>query len=60
LNQPGARGIRFYYGEESEGESTRLVAVAVDENGNDIVSGELADFGIPCPPFCSGENELNS
>jgi hypothetical protein len=60
LNLPGARGIRFYYGQDTDGGPTRLVAVAVDESGNDIVTGELDDFGAPCPPFCSSDNPLNS
>lgn len=59
LNQPGAAGIRLYYGQEAQGGPLRLVAVAVDSNGDDLVTGEIDDFGMPCPPFCSGDNALN-
>lgn len=60
LSQPGAMGIRFYFGRETDEGETRLVAVAVDQDANDMTAGEIDDFGFPCPPVCSGGNELNS
>lgn len=59
LNQPGAQGIRFYYATDDSG-ATGLVAVAVDGEANDMSSGEVFDFGFPCPPWCGGSNALNS
>jgi hypothetical protein len=60
LSQPGAFGTRFYFGREAAGGPIRLVAVAVDSQGNDLAGGEIIDFGFPCPPWCSGDNQLNS
>lgn len=59
LNQPGCVGIRAYPGTSESGEDT-LVLVGVDEEGNDLVDGELAQFGQACPPFCSDGNEINA
>jgi hypothetical protein len=36
LNQKGARGVRIYLGEDKKG-LIRLVLIAVDEKGNDII-----------------------
>jgi hypothetical protein len=58
LSYPKAKGIRFYFGRETD--STTLIAVAVDEEGNDLVGSEISDFGFPCPPWCSSANPLNS
>ena len=60
LSQPGAYGIRFYFGRENAGGPNRLVAVAVDSDGNDMTAGEVMDWAFPCPPFCSFTNDLNS
>lgn len=59
LKQPKARGIRFYYARAGDGKQ-QAVAVAVDENGNDLYDGDLIDRGFPCPPFCGVTNPLNS
>lgn len=73
LNQPGAEGIRLYYGRTEQNEP-RLVAVATDAEQQDILgavasfartedpggSGGGVDTGAPCPPCCSVENPLNS
>ena len=59
LNQPGAYGIRFYFGTGDDG-ATGLVAVAVDSDANDLSNGEVYDFGFPCPPWCGGGSALNT
>jgi hypothetical protein len=52
LAQAGCAGIRIYNGREVDGKST-LVLVGVDADGDDMTTGELAQFWFPCPPFCS-------
>jgi len=67
LNQKGARGIRIYLGEDKKG-LIRLVLIAVDEKGNDIIgkNGRVMKYaqddggdpfglesGQRCPTLCS-------
>ena len=58
LQQPGCVGIRAYPAENDDGLST-IVIVGVDERGNDMYEGELAQDVFVCPEFCSDENPLN-
>lgn len=53
LAQPGCAGIRAYRGRGEKGEE-QTILVGVDADGNDMTSGVLAEFGIPCPPYCGG------
>jgi len=57
LAQDGCVGVRLYYGKRKDGSPT-LVAVGVDQNGNDITKGVLADKMPSCPPFCAKDSEL--
>jgi hypothetical protein len=73
LAQPGAYGMRIYHGLDAKGQY-RMVLVAVDREGNDIVktqkvlkSGAVArafndaillDGHWPCPPFCPPDSPL--
>jgi hypothetical protein len=59
LNQPNCVGIRIYYAQEANNEST-MVIVGTDVYGNDIENGILAEHGIKCPSSCSNSNLLNS
>lgn len=59
LEQPGCVGMRFYFAINQKSEKT-LVLVGTDANQNDIVDGLIADWGSPCPSFCSISNSLNS
>ena len=59
LGQSGCVGIRVYYGLDSSGEK-QLVFVGVDANGNDMVTGTIADRTVGCPQSCSTGNALNS
>jgi hypothetical protein len=59
LAQPGCKGIRFYYGLDSNGKK-EIVLVGTDANGNDMVTGIIADKAKPCPIYCSSQNPLNS
>lgn len=58
LAQPQCAGIRIYYGRNDRREH-ELLLVGVNEVGDDMTTGELFDFGIPCPPYCGGDNTLN-
>ena len=59
LQQPGCVGARAYYAMNDDMTVT-LVFVGVDEFGNDMDEGELADKLYPCPPFCAIDSALDS
>jgi hypothetical protein len=59
LNQPNCVGIRIYYAQDTNNEST-MVIVGTDANENDMENGILAEYGIKCPNNCSNPNSLNS
>ena len=59
LAQDGCVGIRIYYAAQDDGVPT-LVMVGANANENDLVSGEIAEWTLPCPPFCGASNSLNS
>jgi hypothetical protein len=56
IGQTGAVGIRIYYGSRLNTSNVvipELVLVAVDEDGNDILSNDIiVDLSRPCPPVC--------
>jgi len=57
LSEPGVAGLRIYHGMNSDG-SPALVAVGVDNQGNDLETGTIAEKTRPCPPFCSRSGSL--
>ena len=59
LSQPGCVGIRCYRALAKDGSDT-LVLVGVDANGDDMTAGILVNNALPCPPFCSGDDALNT
>ena len=59
LNQNGCAGLRIYYGKD-ELNVSKLVIVGVNSSGNDMTQGSILEFGLPCPPYCSDNNPLNS
>ncbi len=59
LLQEGTTGLRYYFGENDDG-SRHIILVGVDEQGDDLVDGLLADKSGECPPFCSKANVLNT
>lgn len=61
LNQPGAVGIRIYFGLSTDiVPLPQQVIVGIDVNGNDMVEGRLVEDGLLCPPSCPSVNVLNS
>ncbi|MFN3444881.1 MAG: hypothetical protein ACK44D_04005 [Bacteroidia bacterium] len=59
LDQDACVGMRIYYGQDTSGVK-KLVLVGVDGSGDDLVSGVILEYGIPCPTSCSASNTLNS
>jgi len=62
LGRSAAKGLRFYLGMDPSLQ-VRIIAVATDENGMDILppegtaanpagGGYLLEYGIKCPPTC--------
>lgn len=58
LDQEGCMGIRFYYGQDEDG-NRQLVIVGADSDENDMTD-LVADLSHPCPDTCSSPNALNS
>lgn len=59
LDQPGCVGMRYYRARNAKDEGS-MVLVGVDADGNDMVDGIVLDAILPCPPYCSDDNALNS
>ncbi len=59
LAQEGCVGIRYYNGINSKGQSV-IILVGADENEDDMTTGLLLEFAIPCPTQCGVNNALNS
>jgi hypothetical protein len=58
LAQQGCAGMRMYYGLNPDGTKT-LVLVGVDEFGNDMDKGVIADRTYGCPPICTMDSALD-
>ena len=54
-DNPTAAGIRCYMGKK--GDDPKLIIVAVDSDGNDILSS-LYDHADACPPACDNSSVL--
>lgn len=59
LNQNGCVGLRMYYGADDL-LVPHMVIVGVDANGDDQVTGKIAEHSMLCPPACGTLNKLNS
>jgi len=59
LDQEDCVGIRIYYGIDDDGKKN-LILVGAKADENDIVDGVIVEKVYPCPPRCSGLNDLNS
>lgn len=63
LAKPGCAGLRFYYGMMPDLQ-VRLIAVAIDQDGHDIITpredeleentvyDDIVEKGTTCPPIC--------
>lgn len=52
-------GIRYYHGINNRGEPV-IILVGADANEDDLTTGALLEFAIPCPTQCGSSNPLNS
>lgn len=59
LNQPGCVGLRVYYGRSADG-SPSLVLTGIDKADSDLTGGTILELNFPCPPYCGGDDALNS
>jgi DNA-directed RNA polymerase beta subunit len=59
INQQSCVGLRMYYALDASGTLT-LVLVGIKSDGDDIIGGQIAQWGQQCPPFCGVQNQLNS
>lgn len=59
IDQKGCVGIKFYYGQKSDG-TPCLVLVGADAAENDMTGGLIAERELPCPPYCGMANVLNN
>ena len=59
LAQPGAVGIRIYFGLDSASGEKTVALVAADAAENDITN-LILDRWKPCPPKCGNPNGLNN
>lgn len=59
LAQTGCVGVRLYYAISSTSVK-ELVAVGVDQYGNDLYQGIILDRTIKCPQDCPAANPLNT
>lgn len=59
LEQEGCVGIRMYHALD-DNKKKQLILVGVDENGNDMESGLVADRAVVCPPDCGSGGTLSS
>lgn len=57
ISQDGCVGARIYYGIHEDGSPT-IVTVGVDNKGEDITKGLIAQISPPCPPYCAKNSEL--
>lgn len=58
LAQPNVTGIRFYLGVD-QGNAPTLVGVGTLADDKDLTDGVLAEFGLPCPPYCDPGSALH-
>ncbi|MFT6983702.1 MAG: hypothetical protein ACJAUD_002481, partial [Crocinitomicaceae bacterium] len=58
LAQPGAMGIRIYFGQDPTSGEKTVALVAAGEDENDMTD-LILDKALPCPYTCGGVNGLN-
>ncbi|MBV6474141.1 MAG: hypothetical protein JPMHGGIA_02445 [Saprospiraceae bacterium] len=57
LEQEGCVGIRIFNGFYDS--NRRLVIIGIDENGDDMMSGNILEFSNLCPPNCAPTTAIN-
>jgi hypothetical protein len=59
LSEQGCVGIVVYHGLKEDGNLTFVLA-GIDDQGHHHAKWPFGDDVLPCPPFCSAKNSLNS
>lgn len=52
MQQPGCHGLRIYPGLDLDARQTNLILIGVDQRGEDMSDGIIADKMGKCPPDC--------
>ena len=55
LAQPGAASLRVYMASTDEGVATPIF-LAVDKDAKDMTDGVIAEYALPCPPWCEPDS----
>jgi hypothetical protein len=58
LEQEGCTGIRMYHANDITTNDAQLVIVGVNNKGEDITTGVIADRVTPCPAECDANSAL--
>lgn len=56
--QEGCVSVRIYNGYDTETDTTNLVLVGVNAEGEDMTKGIIIERVKPCPPYCPGRTPL--
>lgn len=56
--QEGCVSVRIYNGYETATDTTNLVLVGVNEQGNDMTEGIILERALPCPKYCDSISQL--
>lgn len=61
LGGRGCKGLRIYHAVDENGDFV-VVVVGADSNENDQLGTgyKIVERSRPCPPYCGGNNQLNS
>ena len=50
--------VRIYNGYDTETNTTNLVLVGVNNQGDDMTEGIIVERTLPCPPYCPNSSSL--
>lgn len=50
--------VRIYNGYDTETNTTNLVLVGVNDQGEDLTDGIIIEKTLPCPPYCPTRSPL--
>ena len=51
-------GVRIYNGYDKETNTTNVVLVGVNDQGEDMTGGIIIERARPCPPYCPSKSSL--
>ncbi|NGF77158.1 hypothetical protein G5B10_14810 [Fluviicola sp. SGL-29] len=56
--QEGCVNVRIYNGYDTKTNTTNLVLVGADDQGEDLTDGIIIERTLPCPPYCPDKSPL--